>query len=63
MKYVIERAIKKNTRLNIPSEHWKVLRKELNHFEFHLKKCQSPIAFTFVEGSLIQAVKNGNIFK
>lgn len=63
MKYVVQRAVDKNIKNNKPVSYWLELNEELNNFEIQLKHCQTSMAFAFVEGSLIQAVKNGNIFK
>ncbi|VVC30846.1 ATPase, dynein-related, AAA domain,von Willebrand factor, type A,AAA+ ATPase domain,P-loop [Cinara cedri] len=59
IKFVIQRAVDKNTKNNKPINYWLELNEELNSFEIKLKHCQTSMAFAFVEGSLIQAVKNG----
>lgn len=63
MKHVIHRAIDKNTKLNKSNKYWLELIEELKNLETQLKHGQTSMAFGFVEGSLIRAVKNGNIFK
>ncbi|XP_025407976.1 midasin-like [Sipha flava] len=59
IKHVVEKAIKKNTRTNKPIKHWLNLNEKLSRFEIQLKHCQTSMAFAFVEGSLIRAVKEG----
>lgn len=59
MKHVVEKAITKNTRSNKPVNQWLELNEKISRFELQLKHCQTAMAFTFVEGSLIQAVKEG----
>lgn len=61
MKHVIQKAINKNTRNNYPIKHWSELNEKLNRFEVQFKNCQTAMAFAFVEGSLIKAVKEGDI--
>lgn len=61
MKHVIQKAIAKNTKNNNPIKPWSELNEKLNRFEIQLKNCQTAMAFAFVEGSLIKAVKEGNI--
>jgi len=67
MKHVLQKAINKNTKNNKPVKSWLELNEKLKRFEVQLKHCQTAMAFAFVEGSLIQAVKEGgaiqNIFK
>ncbi|KAE9533494.1 hypothetical protein AGLY_009132 [Aphis glycines] len=59
MKHVIKKAIDKNTKNNKPIKSWSELNEKLNRFEVQFKHCQTAMAFAFVEGSLIQAVKEG----
>lgn len=63
MKHVIQHGVDNNTKNNKPVNYWLELSEQLNSFEIQLKHCQTSMAFAFVEGSLIQAVKNGNVFK
>jgi len=60
MKHVLQKAINKNTRNNKPIKSWSELNEKLNRFEMQFKHCQTAMAFAFVEGTLIQAVKEGN---
>jgi len=60
MKHVIKKAIDKNTKNNKPIKSWSELNEKLNRFEVQFKHCQTAMAFAFVEGSLIQAVKEGD---
>lgn len=62
MKHVIQKAIFKNNRNNKPVKSWLELNEKLTRFESQLKHCQTAMAFAFIEGSLIQAVQNGNIY-
>lgn len=57
----MEKAIKKNTKNGKPVESWLELNEKIKRFEVQLKHCQTAMAFAFVEGSLIQAVKEGKI--
>lgn len=59
MKHVIEKAIKKNVRNNKSNELWLELNERLTRFEVQFKHCQTTMAFSFVEGSLIKAVREG----
>lgn len=60
MKHVLQKAITKNTKNNKPVKSWSELNEKLKRFEVQFKHCQTAMAFAFVEGSLIQAVKEGN---
>jgi len=60
MKHVLQKAISKNTKINKPVKSWLELNEKLKRFEVQFKHCQTAMAFAFVEGSLIQAVKEGN---
>jgi midasin (ATPase involved in ribosome maturation) len=60
MKHVLKKAINKNTKNNKPTKSWSELNEKLSRFEVQFKHCQTAMAFAFVEGSLIQAVKEGN---
>lgn len=60
MKHVLNKAINKNTKNNKPVKSWLELNEKLKRFEVQFKHCQSAMAFAFVEGSLIQAVKEGD---
>lgn len=60
IKHVTEKAIKKNTKDNKPVKLWLEFNEKLSRFEIQLKHCQTSMAFAFVEGSLIRAVKEGN---
>lgn len=60
MKHVIQKAINKNTRNNNPVKPWSELNEKLNRFEIQFKNCQTAMAFSFVEGSLVKAVKEGD---
>ncbi|XP_060859886.1 midasin [Metopolophium dirhodum] len=59
MKHVLQKAIKKNTKNNNPVKPWLELDEKLKRFEVQLKHCQTAMAFAFVEGSLIRAVREG----
>jgi len=63
MKHVIQKAINKNTKNNNPVKPWLELDEKLKRFEVQLKHCQTAMAFAFVEGSLIRAVKEGEAIK
>lgn len=60
-KHVIRSAIDKNTKHNKPIKPWLELDEKVTHFQLQLKHCRTTMAFAFVEGSLIRAVKEGNI--
>lgn len=60
MKHVLTKAINNNTRNNKPIKPCSELNEKLARFEIQFKHCQTAMAFAFVEGSLIQAVKEGN---
>lgn len=62
MKLVIEKAIDKSVFNNKPHMSWLELREKLTRFEVRYKHCQTTMAFSFVEGSLIRAVKEGKYF-
>lgn len=57
MKHVIKRAIEKHTD---KSKKWLDLNEKITRFEMQLKHFQTTMAFSFIEGSLIKAVKEGN---
>jgi len=56
MKHVIQKAIKKHTKNN---KNWLDLNEKITRFEIQLKHCQTTMAFAFVEGSLIHALREG----
>lgn len=60
-RHVVKTAIEKNTKLNKPIKPWLEFDEKVAHFQLQLKHCKTRMAFAFVEGSLIQAVKAGNI--
>lgn len=60
MKHVIQKAFTKNTKTNKPVKLWSELKEKLTRFELQLQHCQTAMAFAFVEGSLIKAVKKGD---
>jgi len=60
MKHVLQKAINKNTKNNNPVKSWLELNEKLKRFEVQLKHCQTAMAFAFVEGSLIRAVREGD---
>ena len=60
MKHVLQKVIKKNIKHNKPIKSWLEFNEKLKRFEVQFKHCQTAMAFAFVEGSLIQAVKEGN---
>lgn len=59
MKHVIQKAIKKNTKNGKPVERWLELNEKILRFETQLKHCHTAMAFAYVEGSLIRAVREG----
>lgn len=58
----MQKAINKNIKNNKPNNSWLEVNEKLARFEVQYKHCQTTMAFGFVEGSLIKAVKEGKCF-
>jgi len=56
MKYVTQKAIKKCTKNN---KHWLEMNEKIGRFEIQLKHFQTSMAFMYVDGSLIRALREG----
>ncbi|XP_050541449.1 midasin [Daktulosphaira vitifoliae] len=59
IKHVTQKALNKNNKSNKPVDSWLKLNEKLTCFENQFKQCQTAMAFAYVEGSLIRAVKEG----
>lgn len=59
IKHVLQKAIDKNIKNKKSIKSWSDLSEKLIRFEEQLKHCQTEMAFAFIEGSLIHAVKEG----